>query len=187
MSRQTEAYPFLFAYEEALGYTVGNKVWDKDGLSALVAFAQLTGKLKAQGKTLWDKLEELYRQHGFYFNAQRSIALDPKSPPIGDKLRGNPPQEIAGKRVAVIEDLKASLRYIADGSTEAIDLPTSDVLIYHLEDKSRVIVRPSGTEPKLKCYYEVISDFPAEMDYAQANQTAEAKMNMLIAAHQQSL
>ncbi|EGR2740401.1 phospho-sugar mutase [Vibrio parahaemolyticus] len=187
MSQETEQHPFLFAYEEALGYTVGNKVWDKDGLSAIVAFSQLTGKLKAQGKTLWDKLEALYRQHGFYFNAQRSIALDPNSPPIGDKLRANPPSKIAGKKVSVTEDLKTSVRTFEDGSEETINLPASDVLIYHLEDKSRVIVRPSGTEPKLKCYYEVISDFPADMSYEQAQQTAEAKMNALIDAHQKSL
>ncbi|MCF4173829.1 phospho-sugar mutase [Vibrio sp. McD22-P3] len=187
MTQESVDHPFLFAYEEALGYTVGNKVWDKDGLSALVAFSQLTGKLKTQGKTLWDKLEELYRQHGFYFNAQRSIALDPKSPPIGEKLRRNPPTEIAGKRIEVIEDLNTSVRQFADGTTETIDLPASDVLIYLLEDQSRVIVRPSGTEPKLKCYYEVISDFPPEMDYAQANQSAEAKMLALIEAHQRSL
>lgn len=187
MTQESVDHPFLFAYEEALGYTVGNKVWDKDGLSALVAFSQLTGKLKAQGKTLWDKLEELYRQHGFYFNAQRSIALDPKSPPIGEKLRRNPPTEIAGKRIEVIEDLNTSVRQFADGTTETIDLPASDVLIYLLEDQSRVIVRPSGTEPKLKCYYEVISDFPPEMDYAQANQSAEAKVLALIEAHQRSL
>ncbi len=187
MSQETEQHPFLFAYEEALGYTVGNKVWDKDGLSAIVAFSQLTGKLKAQGKTLWDKLEALYRQHGFYFNAQRSIALDPNSPPIGDKLRANPPSEIAGKKVSVTEDLKTSVRTFEDGSEETINLPASDVLIYHLEDKSRVIVRPSGTEPKLKCYYEVISGFPADMSYEQAQQTAEAKMNALIDAHQKSL
>ncbi|MCY9852406.1 phospho-sugar mutase [Vibrio mediterranei] len=187
MIQESMDHPFLFAYEEALGYTVGNKVWDKDGLSALVAFSQLTSKLKAQGKTLWDKLEELYRQHGFYFNAQRSIALDPKSPPIGEKLRRNPPTEIAGKRIEVIEDLNTSVRQFAEGTTETIDLPASDVLIYLLEDQSRVIVRPSGTEPKLKCYYEVISDFPPEMDYAQANQSAEAKMLALIEAHQRSL
>ena len=187
MQQETQATPFLFAYEEALGYTVGNKVWDKDGLSALVAFAQLTGKLKAQGKTLWDQLEALYRQHGFYLNAQRSIALQPNSPPIGDTLRANPPTEIAGQRVKVIDDLKSSQRFVSDGPTEAIHLPASDVLIYHLEDSSRVIVRPSGTEPKLKCYYEVINDFPAELDYAQANQAAQAKMDALITAHQQSL
>nr|WP_321460429.1 phospho-sugar mutase [uncultured Vibrio sp.] len=187
MEKETEQNPFLFAYEEALGYTLGNKVWDKDGLSAIVAFAQLTGKLKAQGKTVWDKLEALYRQHGFYFNAQRSIALDPKSPPIGDKLRAAPPKDIAGKKVAITEDLKTSVRTYDDGSEEAIDLPSSDVLVYHLEDQSRVIVRPSGTEPKLKCYYEVISDFPDNMSYEQAQQAAEAKMNELIDAHQKSL
>ena len=187
MEKETAQNPFLFAYEEALGYTVGNKVWDKDGLSAIVAFAQLTGKLKAEGKTVWDKLEALYRQHGFYFNAQRSIALDPKSPPIGDKLRAAPPKDIAGKKVVITEDLKTSVRTYDDGSEQAIDLPSSDVLIYHLEDQSRVIVRPSGTEPKLKCYYEVISDFPDNMSYEKAQQAAEAKMNELIDAHQKSL
>lgn len=187
MQQQTKEKPFLFAYEEALGYTVGSKVWDKDGLSALVAFSQLTAKLKAQGKTLWDKLEDIYRQHGFYLNAQRSIALDPKAPPIGDKLRANPPHQIAGKRVQVTEDLKTLNRVFDDGQTETIDLPASDVLIYHLEDKSRVIVRPSGTEPKLKCYYEVISDFDSGMSFSEANELAQAKMDELIQAHQQSL
>ncbi|MGF1772598.1 phospho-sugar mutase [Vibrio wakamikoensis] len=187
MEQQSEAHPFLFAYEEALGYTIGSQVWDKDGLSALVAFAQLTSELKAQGKTIWDKIEALYRQHGFYCNAQRSIALDPNSPPIGDKLRKQPPKQIAGQKVIVTEDLKSSTRLLANGTTEHINLPASDVLIYIREDKSRVIVRPSGTEPKLKCYYEVISDFPTSMDYASANQHAEDKMNALILAHQQSL
>ncbi|EOX4475477.1 phospho-sugar mutase, partial [Vibrio alginolyticus] len=90
-------------------------------------------------------------------------------------------------KVAVTEDLKTSVRMFDDGSEESIDLPASDVLIYHLEDQSRVIVRPSGTEPKLKCYYEVINLFPADMSYEQAQQAAEAKMNELIDAHQQSL
>ncbi len=187
MLKESAQHPFLFAYEEALGYTVGNTVWDKDGLSALVAFSQLTGKLKAQGKTVWDELESLYRQHGFYFNAQRSIGLDPKSPPIGEKLRANPPRDIAGKKVAITEDLKTLVRTFDDGSEESIDLPSSDVLIYHLEDQSRVIVRPSGTEPKLKCYYEVINHFPDNMSYQQAQHSAEAKMNELIDAHQKSL
>ncbi|MDF2152723.1 phospho-sugar mutase [Vibrio sp. CAU 1672] len=187
MNQQTDQHPFLFAYEEALGYTIGSQVWDKDGLSALVAFAQLTAHLKAQGKTLWDQLEGLYRQHGFYLNAQRSIALDPAEPPIGNKLRAAPPKQIAGIPVTMIEDLKASLRFISDGPTEAINLPASDVLIYHLEDRSRVIVRPSGTEPKLKCYYEVITDFPAGLSFEQAQTQAEEKMAALINQHQSSL
>lgn len=187
MAKEDAEHHFLFAYEEALGYTIGNNVWDKDGLSALVAFAQLADQLKKRALTIWDQLEEIYRQHGFYLNQQRSIALDPAAPPIGDKLRANPPSDINGVKIVTTEDLKASIRFSADGSTEAIDLPASDVLIYHLEDKSRVIVRPSGTEPKIKCYYEVVTEFNSGMSYEDANKAAEEKMSQLIIAHQATL
>ncbi len=187
MQKQSDEKQFLFAYEEALGYTVGNKVWDKDGLSALVAFAQLTAELKSQGKTIWDQLEAIYRQHGMYLNAQRSIALDPKAPPIGDKLRANPPTMIAGSQVEVTEDLKSLTKTFADGSTQTIDLPTSDVLIYHLSCGARVIVRPSGTEPKLKCYYEVIEKFAQSDSFELVLEKASESMGMLISEHQHSL
>lgn len=187
MEKQSEQTPFLFAYEEALGYTIGSQVWDKDGLSALVAFAQLAAALHAQGKTVWDQLEMLYRQHGMTLNAQRSLALDPQAPPVGDRLRANPPTEIAGRAVTLIDDFKTSQRTFADGHTEVIDLPVSDVLIYHLGDSARVVVRPSGTEPKLKCYYEVVLPFDADDDYAQVALQAEAQMAELIAQHQASL
>ncbi|NOH78291.1 phospho-sugar mutase [Vibrio sp. RE86] len=187
MQKQTDTKPFLFAYEEALGYTVGSKVWDKDGLSALVAFAQLTAELKSRGETIWDQLESLYRQHGLFLNAQRSIALDPNSPPIGDKLRANPPTMIAGSKVEVTEDLKSLTKQFADGSTETINLPASDVLIYHLSCGARVIVRPSGTEPKLKCYYEVIEAFDDQSSFEEVQAKASESMGMLISEHQHSL
>ncbi|ENM5746046.1 phospho-sugar mutase [Vibrio mimicus] len=187
MQEQTEQHQFLFAYEEALGYTIGSTVWDKDGLSALVAFAQLAAELNAQGKTVWDQLEALYRQHGLHVNAQRSIALAPNSPPVGDKLRATPPTDIAGRKVLVVEDFKLARRTFADGKTEAITLPTSDVLIYHLDGGARVIVRPSGTEPKLKCYYEVVAQFAAGEDFASAQERADEQMSLLIAEHQTSL
>lgn len=187
MEKQTEDSQFLFAYEEALGYTVGNVVWDKDGLSALVAFAQLTAELAVTGKTVWDQLESIYREHGLYINAQRSIALQPGTPPIGDSLRASPPDHIAGRGVAMIDDLKASKRIYADGQTEAIDLPPSDVLIYHLDDDSRVVVRPSGTEPKLKCYYEVVEAMSHEDGFNHVQQRAEEAMDDLISKHQASL
>lgn len=187
MQKQTDERQFLFAYEEALGYTIGKQVWDKDGLSALVAFAQLTAELKSQGKSIWDQLEQLYRQHGMYLNAQRSIALDPTSPPIGDKLRAQPPTMIAGRAVEVSEDLKSLTKTFADGSTEKIDLPASDVLIYHLSGGARVIVRPSGTEPKLKCYYEVIEPFSDSDSFEQVFEKASESMSMLISEHQHSL
>lgn len=187
MQKQSEEKQFLFAYEEALGYTVGSKVWDKDGLSALVAFAQLAAELSTQGKTVWDQLEAIYRQHGVYVNAQRSIALAPNSPSIGDKLRANPPKEIAGFTVVVTDDLNASLRFMADGTTDVIDLPASDVVIYHLDNGARIIVRPSGTEPKLKCYYEVVQAFSEGDDYLAVQEKANAAMSHLIAEHQKSL
>ncbi|ELJ8580654.1 phospho-sugar mutase [Vibrio cholerae] len=187
MQEQTEQHQFLFAYEEALGYTIGSTVWDKDGLSALVAFAQLAAELNAQGKTVWDQLEALYRQHGLHVNAQRSIALAPNSPPVGDKLRATPPTDIAGRKVLIVEDFKLARRTFADGKTETITLPTSDVLIYHLDGGARVIVRPSGTEPKLKCYYEVVTPFAVGEDFASAQERADEQMSLLIAEHQTSL
>ena len=87
----------------------------------------------------------------------------------------------------MVDDLKTSKRTYADGQTEAIDLPPSDVLIYHLDDDSRVVVRPSGTEPKLKCYYEVIEAMSHEDCFNHVQQRAEEAMNDLIAKHQASL
>ncbi len=187
MQKQDAQHQFLFAYEEALGYTIGSNVWDKDGLSALVAFAQLTAALRAQGKTIWDQLEAIYRQHGVYVNAQRSIALAPDTPPIGEKLRANPPTSIAGRQIESIEDLKTQIHSFADGSSQPIDLPSSDVLIYHLAGDARVIVRPSGTEPKLKCYYELREAFDDSQDFAAVQEQAELAMDMLIAEHQHTL
>ncbi|WP_286340125.1 phospho-sugar mutase [Ferrimonas sp. YFM] len=187
MEKQTENQRFLFAYEEALGYTVGDLVWDKDGLSALVAFAQLTAELASQGLTLWDRLESLYRQHGLHLNAQRSIALSPGAPAIGDALRAHPPEQIAAEAVTAITDLKQGTIDYSDGRQERVALPSSDVLIYQLASGSRVVVRPSGTEPKIKCYYEVVEAVQEQEPLKQAQERAAGRMSELIATHQASL
>ena len=187
MQLEDEQNEFLFAYEEALGYTIGTQVRDKDGLSALVVFAQLVEELKSQGRTVWDLLAQISLEHGVHTNAQRSIALDPDSPSIGSKLRSAQPKTIGGVTVSVIEDLQSSLRYIVGGDTETINLPTSDVLIYHLEDGSRIIVRPSGTEPKVKVYYETVTKFEGSETYYEARQRGEEYTNNLIEQHQQEL
>jgi phosphomannomutase len=179
--------PFLFAYEEALGYTVGNMVWDKDGLSALVAFAQLTAELAANGQTIWDRLEQIYREHGFHLNAQVSIALQPDTPKIGAYLREHPPVKIGELDVLSTDDLKALERRFADGRVVTIDLPPSDVLTYCLAGGARVIVRPSGTEPKIKCYYEVVEPMAADDTLISAQNRATQAMETFIAADQASL
>ncbi|WP_373944600.1 phospho-sugar mutase [Vibrio chagasii] len=187
MQLEDEQNEFLFAYEEALGYTIGTQVRDKDGLSAIVVFAQLVEELKSQGRTVWDLLAQISFEHGVHTNAQRSIALDPDSPSIGSKLRAAQPKTINGIAISVIEDLQSSLRFITGGATEAINLPASDVLIYHLEDGSRIIVRPSGTEPKVKVYYETVTKFEGTETYDDARQRGEEYMDKLIERHQKEL
>ncbi|MEG3223554.1 phospho-sugar mutase [Vibrio gigantis] len=187
MQLEDDQNEFLFAYEEALGYTIGTQVRDKDGLSAIVVFAQLVEELKAQGRTVWDLLAQISFEHGVHTNAQRSIALDPDSPSIGSKLRSAQPKAINGVAISVIEDLQSSLRFVIGGNTEAINLPASDVLIYHLEDGSRIIVRPSGTEPKVKVYYETVTRFEGTETYEDTRLRGEQYMENLIEQHQQEL
>ncbi|MEZ9870864.1 phospho-sugar mutase [Vibrio sp. 10N.261.51.C6] len=187
MQLENDQNDFLFAYEEALGYTIGTQVRDKDGLSAIVVFAQLVEELKSQGRTVWDLLAQISFEHGVHTNAQRSIALDPDSPSIGSKLRAAQPKAINGVAISVIEDLQSSLRFVIGGNTEAINLPSSDVLIYHLEDGTRIIVRPSGTEPKVKVYYETVTKFKGTETYEDTRLRGEEDMNKLIEQHQQEL
>ncbi|UPR36819.1 phospho-sugar mutase [Vibrio cyclitrophicus] len=187
MQLEDENSEFLFAYEEALGYTIGTQVRDKDGLSAIVVFAQLVEELKSQGRTVWDLLAQISFEHGVHTNAQRSIALEPDSPSIGSKLRSAQPKAINGVAISVVEDLQSSLRFVIGGNTEAINLPASDVLIYHLEDGSRIIVRPSGTEPKVKVYYETVTKFEGTETYDDARLRGEKYMEELIEQHQQEL
>ncbi|UWZ99872.1 phospho-sugar mutase [Vibrio splendidus] len=187
MQLEDENNEFLFAYEEALGYTIGTQVRDKDGLSAIVVFAQLVEELKSQGRTVWDLLAQISFEHGVHTNAQRSIALDPDSPSIGSQLRSAQPKAINGVAISVIEDLQSSLRFFIGSNTEAINLPASDVLIYHLEDGSRIIVRPSGTEPKVKVYYETVTKFEGTETYDDTRLRGEKYMEELIEQHQQEL
>ncbi|MGS0728434.1 phospho-sugar mutase, partial [Shewanella sp. 0m-11] len=120
-------------------------------------------------------------------NAQVSIALKPTTPNIGAYLREHPPLEIAGHKVISTDDISLGKRFFSDGSEEDIALPASDVLIYRLQNGSRVIVRPSGTEPKIKCYYEVVESMSAEDTLVSAQQRAQVEMTRYIEAHQAAL
>ena len=138
-----------FGYEEALGYAVDAKtVNDKDGISAAITLAQIATDLAADGKTLLDLLDEIWARHGFHATEQISIRLSDLSKVgvILGGLRNNPPQNIAGRVVTSIDDLAAP----TDG------LPPTDGLRIWLDGGVRIIIRPSGTEAKMKCYIEVI-------------------------------
>jgi phosphomannomutase len=138
-----------FGYEEALGYAVDAKtVNDKDGISAAITVAQIATDLATDGKTLLDLLDEIWARHGFHATEQISIRLSDlsKVDVILGRLRNNPPQNIAGREVTSIDDL----------ATPTDGLPPTDGLRIWLDGGVRIIIRPSGTEAKMKCYIEVI-------------------------------
>jgi phosphomannomutase len=144
----------IFGYEEALGYCVDwGQVRDKDGLSAALIVADIASALANQGYTLGDQLDKLMQRYGYFATGQISIRVTDLSviTDLMKKLRTNPPEQIAGV-AAVFEDM-------SQGSSS---LPATDALRFKLQDGRTVMVRPSGTEPKLKCYLQAVSDNEAQ-------------------------
>lgn len=148
----------VYGYEEALGYCVDPQVVrDKDGISAALLLAQLANRLKAEGRTLVDALDDLARAHGLHVTDQLSARftdLD-QIPAAMSRLRAAPPRTLAGSGVSDVVDLSEGL----DG------LPPTDGVRLLSADGTRVIVRPSGTEPKVKCYLEVIVPVASDASY----------------------
>ncbi|MDR0709064.1 MAG: hypothetical protein LBF77_03230, partial [Spirochaetaceae bacterium] len=149
----------IFGTEESYGYLVENEVRDKDGVSAAALTAEMTLYWRSQGKTLLDRLDELYRANGFWKETGISRYFQgPEGPAIMksimEKYRNNPPGTLGGIEVIKIRDVQESLwKYPAEpGRTEPVDLPKSDVLQFYLKDGTVVSIRPSGTEPKIKFY-----------------------------------
>ncbi len=139
---------FLFGYEEAIGFTVGETVRDKDGVGAALAVAGLAAQCASNGLTLVDQLDALRGDYGIYLTGQASF---PTTSPLTDRLRAEPPANVAGCVVTAMHDLRQSAP-----SGPYAGLPSADVVVLELDDHSRIIVRPSGTEPKVKMYLEVI-------------------------------
>lgn len=151
---------FVFGFEEALGYTVGELVRDKDGVSAAVVFAELTAVLAAKGTSVLDHLEQLYRRYGLFVSSQVNVTRKgadgvKELKAIMAKLRAAPPMKIGDHDVVAVRDYMTHTITKKDGSTSTLDLPKSDVLTWDLASGSRVIARPSGTEPKAKFYFDV--------------------------------
>ena len=139
----------MFGYEEALGYSVAPDIArDKDGVSAIITVLELAAALKAEGRSLIDRLDDIYREHGLHATAQLSVRVEDLSiiARAMERLRTSPPSSLGGLAVTSVDDL-------ADGYR---GLPPTDGIRLGLEGATRIIVRPSGTEPKLKCYIEVV-------------------------------
>jgi phosphomannomutase len=167
--RATEQRPgtrFVFGYEEALGYAVHDLVHDKDGLTAAAAFAALAARLKADGRTVAGQLEAIARRHGLHATRQWSVRLEgvegaARIHHAVTRLAAAPPALVAGRTVVGFEQ------------------PADDVIVLHLDGDARVIVRPSGTEPKLKSYFQVV--VPVGERWDDARQEAATQLDALVA------
>jgi phosphoglucomutase len=152
---------FLFGYEESYGYLIGDFVRDKDAVQAAIFAAEVAAFYKVQGKSLYDGLLEIFDQYGYFKESLKSLTLKGKEGTekiarILAGFRGNPPLEWNGVKVVSIEDYLLSERTNVETKVkDKIELPSSNVLKYYLEDGSWFCVRPSGTEPKAKFYFGV--------------------------------
>jgi len=149
---------FVFGYEEALGYAVTPWVRDKDGVSAARMVAALVSELKAKGQTLLDRLDEIHATHGLVVSGQHNLTAPGASgqkriADIMAAFRARPVESLAGRRVVAWSDYQTGVRRDAAGE-KAMGLPPSNVLRLELEGGSRVMLRPSGTEPKIKYYFD---------------------------------
>lgn len=176
---------FIGGGEESFGYLVGDKVRDKDAVSAALLACEIAVDAKAEGKTFLDLLLDCYRKYGFYEERLISIKKEGKEgaaliAKTLDNHRQNPPKSINGIPVKTIEDLLVSTKTdISTGNTNAINLPKANVLIFWLEDGSKIALRPSGTEPKIKFYFSVNQEFNKEQSWQEQQKTLGHKIDQL--------
>ena len=159
---------YVFGFEESYGYLAGTYVRDKDAVIAAMLICEMVAYYKQEGKNLIEVLSDLYDKYGYYYCSQKSFTCEGQAgmkqiADIMERLATNPPSEIGGLKVARFDNLnKAESLDIASGKITAIDLPKSNVLCFYLEDGSSLIVRPSGTEPKIKLYLSAVGATDAD-------------------------
>jgi phosphomannomutase len=183
---RTESIQFLFGYEEALGYTVGTVVRDKDGISAALVFADLAAWCQSRGTTVLGYLEEIQRRHGLFAGAQRNFTFKGTEgaqtiSSIMEGFRQAPPERVGALAVQGFKDYKKREARMG-GKVVPLTLPSSNVIAYELEGGGRVTLRPSGTEPKIKYYFELKETLGAGEPVAQARARAEGRLQALIDA-----
>lgn len=157
---EEHSYKYLFGFEESYGCLIAPHARDKDGISAVMALCEATAFYKNKGWSLWEQMIKIYEKYGYYREGQVSIVLKGADGAEEiknkmDKMRSNPPTELAGLKVLEVRDYQEHVIKKADGEVSETDLPTSNVLYYELSNNSWCCVRPSGTEPKIKFYMGV--------------------------------
>ena len=179
LADNNEAERYILGFEESYGYLIGDHARDKDAVVASMLICEMAAYYKSLGKTLGDVLNEIYNEFGYYYAAQTSFTCEGQSgmakiKSIMESLRLNPPCEIEGSKVIKINDYGKSVSYdLLNKTEEVLTLPKSEVICFFMENGSSFIVRPSGTEPKIKIYVCAVGN---------SNEDGEAKRQALIEA-----
>jgi phosphoglucomutase len=181
---------YIIGGEESFGLMIGDQIRDKDAVSAVALLCEMAAYEKSKGKSLFDKMIELYMQYGFYYehlisitkkgmNGQQEIAA------MMEGFRKQPPTEIAGMKVVTLLDYQLQLSTnLQNGSQTKIQLPKSNVLQFVTEDGTKISARPSGTEPKIKFYFSVNTVLPNSAAFDEVYAHLQNKINNIISAMQ---
>ncbi|PKP45729.1 MAG: phosphoglucomutase [Bacteroidetes bacterium HGW-Bacteroidetes-11] len=179
---------FIGGGEESYGYLIGDFVRDKDAVASCALLAETAAWAKDQGMTMYEMLINIYYEYGFYLEDLISITKKGKSgaeeiQKMMDDYRSNPPREIKGIKVLLMKDYKLRKETnLSTGEEKVIELPKSDVLQFFLEGGSKITVRPSGTEPKIKFYFGVKGLLPDKSKFEEVNAKMRIELNEMIEA-----
>ena len=177
---------YIIGGEESYGLMVGSKIRDKDAVSAVAILCEMAAYEKNKGRSLYEKLLDLYQQYGYYqedlisitkkgMNGQQEIAQ------MMEDFRNNPPKQLNGNKVIELLDYQKQVKTdLLTGQTEKISLPKSNVLQFVLDDGSKISARPSGTEPKIKFYFSVNTKLQDKAKFQQAQQDMKDKIKKII-------
>jgi phosphomannomutase len=177
---------FIGGGEESFGFMVGDFVRDKDAVTSTLLACEIAAYTKANDSSFFNELINTYVEHGFY--KERLISITKKGIEgsqeinnIMESARNNPVASINGSKVVTVEDFKLSIcKNLVLKSTEPISIPKADVLIYTTEDGSKVALRPSGTEPKIKFYISVNTSLSSATEFTSTEHMLDAKIDALI-------
>jgi phosphomannomutase len=192
MQLEREGFQFVFGFEEALGYCIGDVVRDKDGISAAVIAAEVAAVLRQRGSSILAQLDVIARRWGVFTSSQVNVVRKGEAGVAAirammDKLRAGPPKAVAGDAVVALSDYQARTRTVlATGAATALSLPASNVLSFELASGSRIIARPSGTEPKAKFYFDVRKEVAPGESVGDATGRAVSEMRRLEVAFTQA-
>jgi len=179
---------FIGGGEESYGYMIGDFVRDKDAITSCSIFAECAAWAASKGKSLYELLLDIYLEYGLYKEnlvnvVKKGMSGQAEIKAMMEGFRANPPKEIAGSKVKMMNDYALSQATdIHSGKISPIELPKSDVLQFFLEDGTKISMRPSGTEPKIKFYFSVRADLKAVADFKKVEAKLDSRIEDIIVA-----